>query len=164
MKVADGPIIIVLGAPNDGEGRLLAAAEGRAEAAVREYWANPHCRVLLTGGFGEHFNVTPKAHYTYLANYLSSHGVPESAFIGKLATANTREDADMSAVFLSEWAPPLELRVITSDFHIARSRLLFERAFGGRAQLTMIPAPARLPRQELCLALRHEADSIERFL
>jgi uncharacterized SAM-binding protein YcdF (DUF218 family) len=164
MPSDEPPILVVLGAPNDEHGRLLAVARGRAETALREYRANPRTRLILTGGFGAHFNVTERPHFDHVARYLTGHGVAESAIIGRLATTHTAEDAEQTAAFVAERGPGSPIRVVTSDFHLARARLLFERSLGPRADLLeMVPAPARLSTPELCAALRHEAESLERF-
>jgi uncharacterized SAM-binding protein YcdF (DUF218 family) len=163
MRPTELPVIIVLGAPNDPQGRLLPAAEGRAEAAAREYRRDPHYRLLLTGGFGAHFNQTDRPHFEYVAAHLEGAGVPRSAILGGVPSTNTVDDARLCAEFLAAQEAHLHLKVVTSDFHIARARLLFERAFGTRARLEMVAAPAALSPEELAQALRHEADAIIRL-
>lgn len=159
----DVPIIVVLGAPNDDRGNLLPVAAGRAQAALLQYRQEPTARLVLTGGFGAHFNNTARPHFEYVEDYLQSRGVPESAILGRLPTANTIEDAEACAELLRRYARPLQLRVVTSDFHLARARLLFQRAFGEHAALEMIPAPSGLPPDELAQALRHESEAIARL-
>jgi hypothetical protein len=51
-------IIIVLGSPNDDKGNLFSVAVERCEAALRLLADRPGWKVLLTGGFGAHFNTT----------------------------------------------------------------------------------------------------------
>jgi uncharacterized SAM-binding protein YcdF (DUF218 family) len=156
------PIIVVLGAPNDDQGRLLAAAEGRALTALREHRRHPAFPLLLTGGFGPHFNRTAQPHCAYVAAFLEAQGVPPSAIVGKLVTSNTYEDALQAAAFLAG-QDGLELRVVTSDFHAARARLLFRRAFGARAEIEMVAAPIEVPPTELSALLRHESEAVGRL-
>jgi len=162
MRRIESPIIVVLGAPNDDQGRLLPAAEGRAQTALREYHRNPSCPLLLLGGFGAHFNRTSRPHFDYLAEFLEAGGVPRSAILGKLPTFNTIDDARKSAEFLAD-ERGLALRVVTSDFHATRARLLFERAFAGRASVEIVAAPTALPPDQLAPLLRHEADAVARL-
>ena len=159
--MADEPIIVVLGAPNHDDGRLGPAAEGRAQAALRAYADRPGARLLLTGGFGAHFNRTSRAHAAYLADHLVAAGVPSAAILGEVHSGNTVEDAAMCAARLS--GSGLQLVVVTSDFHAARARLLFEREFGARATIEIVVAPAGLPPRELCEAITHEARAIARL-
>jgi uncharacterized SAM-binding protein YcdF (DUF218 family) len=157
------PIIIVLGAPNDPEGRLLPAAEGRALVAVREHRRHPDAQLLLTGGFGPQFNTTAQPHFTYVAAFLETQGIPPSAILGRLPSSHTFEDARLCADFLADRAP-LDLKVVTSDFHAARARLLFDRAFASRpASIEMVVAPTAVPPAELSRLLRHESEAIARL-
>ena len=159
----DVPIIVVLGAPNDDQGNLLPVAAGRAQTALLQHRQDPSARLLLTGGFGAHFNNTARPHFEYVEDYLRSRGVPGSAILGRLRTVNTIEDAEKSAQLLRQYVGPLQLRVVSSDFHLARARLLFERAFGEHAALDMIAAPSGLPPDELARALKHESEAIARL-
>lgn len=159
--VSDAPIIVVLGAPNDDDGRLGPTAEGRARAALEVYRARPGARILLTGGFGAHFNRTERPHATYLRAFLTEAGLPGAAILGEVHSGNTVEDAELSAGRLA--GSNLHLVVVTSDFHAARARLLFERAFGARARIEVAVAPAGLSPRELCQALAHEARAIARL-
>jgi uncharacterized SAM-binding protein YcdF (DUF218 family) len=163
MPPHESPVIIVLGAPNDDQGRLLAAAVGRAEAAAREYRRDPGSRLLLTGGIGPHFNRTSRPHHEYVAAFLEGAGVPRGVILGGVGSRSTVEDAGMAAELLAGHGPDLYLRVVTSDYHLARARLLFERAFAGHAAIEMVPAAARISAADLAQALRHEAEAIERL-
>src|SRR5262245_38766452 len=123
------PIIIVLGAPHDANGRLSPVAEARARTALRTYRADPSGRLLLTGGHGPHFNSGARPHFEYVAAFLHEQGLPADAIIGGVPSRNTIEDARLSAQRLADAPTSLVLKVVTSDFHIARARLVFERAF-----------------------------------
>jgi uncharacterized SAM-binding protein YcdF (DUF218 family) len=162
------PLLIVLGAPNDAEGRLLPVAAGRAATAAREYLGDPRYRVVLTGGFGAHFNQTARPHFEYVAEALAAAGVPPTALLGCVASATTIEDARLCAELLAPREQPLHLKIVTSDFHTTRARLLFERAFAARgaahrARIDLVAAPVAVPAEELVRALRHEADAIARL-
>jgi uncharacterized SAM-binding protein YcdF (DUF218 family) len=163
VKPNESPIIVVLGAPNDEEGRLLPAAAGRALLALGEWQKDPRSRLLLTGGFGSHFNNTARPHFEYLAAFLTSRGVPPAAILGGVASESTLTDAAKSAEFLREHPGPLHLKVVTSDFHVARARLIFERAFPHAASLEMVGAPSGLPAAELDRARQHEAEAIRKL-
>jgi uncharacterized SAM-binding protein YcdF (DUF218 family) len=163
MRAIDVPIMVVLGAPNDDDGRLLAVATGRAEAAVREQRRNPSWPLILTGGFGDHFNRTARPHFEYVAAFLEAQGVPRSAVLASLPSSNTFDDARQVAELLAGQSA-VTLRVVTSDFHASRARLLFQRAFAGRQlDLEMVVAPAGVAPEELSRLLRHEAEAVGRL-
>jgi hypothetical protein len=50
--------IVVLGSPNDENGKLLPIAISRCEKAFSEYVRIGECKILCTGGFGQHSNLT----------------------------------------------------------------------------------------------------------
>ncbi len=67
-------LLVVLGSPNDDDGRLSPRAVERLRGALREHRARPDLPILLTGGFGEHFNrSSPRPHAEHaLARFRAS--------------------------------------------------------------------------------------------
>lgn len=123
-------VFIVLGSPNDDCGNLHSVAVERCQAALRLHRDNPEWRLLLTGGFGMHFNTTDRPHAHYLQQRLLAHGADPNAFLRFAESRNTLEDAALSWPIVLESGARLAF-VITSDYHLARARLVFEREFAG---------------------------------
>jgi uncharacterized SAM-binding protein YcdF (DUF218 family) len=121
-------VIILLGAPNDEKGRLSTIARERCEQAIREYKKHPDYKILPTGGFGSHFNVTDKPHAYYSSRYLISKGVPERDILEFAESSNTTEDAELSWPIIQKYGGERVI-VVTSDFHIRRARIIFEKRF-----------------------------------
>ena len=117
--------IIILGSPNDKDGNLLPIAISRCEKALSEYHRLADCKILCTGGFGEQFNASQFSHGSYLRDYLVSRGVPASKFLNVALSSFTLEDATLSKPILEEHAIE-QVTLVTSDFHMARARLVFE--------------------------------------
>ena len=88
-------IITVLGSPNDNSGKLYSIAIERCNEAIKMYKSNPGWKIVLTGGFGQHFNTTDKPHAFYLNEYLVEHGIPESDILEFVESSNTLEDASL---------------------------------------------------------------------
>ncbi len=152
--------IVVLGAPNDGHGRLSAVALARANCAYGEYRRLDEARFLLTGGYGEHFNSTSSPHAHYLREHLVGLGVPGSAFLELVESANTLEDARLSKPVLDRH----EIRhasVVTSDFHVPRARYVFERLCTGVA-LHFVACPSKLPEEQISRLHDHERRALAR--
>lgn len=124
------PILIVLGSPNDEQGRLHSVALERCEAALRFHHEHPQWRLLLTGGYGPHFNTTNKPHAHYLHRWLLEHGAAPGAFLAFAESRNTLEDASLAKPIVLA-AGATRIRVLTSDYHLARARFVFEREFAG---------------------------------
>lgn len=159
--MSDGQVIVVLGAPNSDDGVLSEIARSRCDGAARLYHKRPSRRLVLTGGFGEHFNRTEHPHTTYLRAYLlDERAVPPDAILACVASANTLEDArGVRSVCAEGWAR--KLIVVTSDFHAERARLLFEREFGEAIEVRGVPT--NLDAGELERLRRHERQAIERL-
>jgi uncharacterized SAM-binding protein YcdF (DUF218 family) len=126
-KKTDG-LIIVLGSPNSEQGELYNIAKERCERAVLEASNHPSYKILLTGGYGLHFNTTTRPHAYYLRNYLVACGIHEAKFVEYAESQNTLEDASLSKPIVLKYRPP-HVIVITSDYHFDRARFVFDREF-----------------------------------
>jgi uncharacterized SAM-binding protein YcdF (DUF218 family) len=151
-------IVVVLGADNDDQGRLSATAIERAEGGRAEFGQRPGAKLLLTGGFGA-FNRTTTPHAVYLAAYLKTRRVDPSVFLPFILSGHTVEDAVLSRRGLAE-TPFENLVVVTSAFHLARTRLIFEHFFApGRLQF--VATPDRVSAGRLARLQAHEQHAIE---
>lgn len=123
-------LIVILGSPNDEHGNLTTMGTGRLELGLKKYLERlkDDWKILLTGGFGEHFNNTDKPHAFYSKQILLSKGVSEHAFVDFALSRNTVDDALQARPIVEKHGLP-ELLVISSDFHMSRVELIFERVF-----------------------------------
>lgn len=121
-------MIVVLGSPNSRAGELYRVAKARCELALAEYAKRPGWKILLTGGYGPHFNTTERPHAAYLKDYLVKRGVPEQAIAEFAESVNTLQDASLSKLIVLKYNVP-EILVITSDYHLDRARYVFGREF-----------------------------------
>lgn len=122
--------IIILGSPNDDDGRLPAMALGRVTLGYQLYQERRTAgwQLLVTGGFGDHFNRTALPHAHYLQQWLLAQGVPAQDIVDFVLSRHTGEDA-LLARPLVERAGVRQLCVVTSDFHVERAAFLFRRIF-----------------------------------
>lgn len=119
------PVIAVLGATNDDNGRLSPMAEARAAKAVQVWRTMTGAKLVLTGGFGEHFNNTDRPHWQYVAGQLKEQGIPPGDIIAVAESRHTYEDI----LFLREILAlhrPRRIVVVTSDYHAARVRSILD--------------------------------------
>jgi len=154
-------VIVVLGSPNDAHGQLLSIALERCSQALAVFRENPEYAVLPTGGWGQHFNTTDKPHGFFVRLELSGRGIPESAFLPCTESSNTIEDASLSRQIL-DFYPEAELIVVTSDFHAARARFLFEREFPER-RITISESVTKLAPDEIARLQAHEQKALEKL-
>lgn len=129
-------ILLVLGSPNSPEGHLSEMAISRLEACCQLYSVEK-ASIVLTGGFGAHFNTSDKPHAYYLREQLLAGGIPPEAILGLVDSANTVQDATLSKWILAQYNPD-EVVVITSDYHVPRARVVFEAVYAPFRNLTYV--------------------------
>jgi uncharacterized SAM-binding protein YcdF (DUF218 family) len=151
-------IVILLGSSNDENGNLSGIAIERCEQAIREYRQHPGYKLLPTGGYGPHFNMTDKPHAFYAQQYLVAHGIPADDVLEFAASANTLEDARLSRPIVEKHGVE-QVVVVTSDFHVPRVRYIFEREFHG-IELTFSGCATHLPQAELEARKQHEEQAL----
>jgi uncharacterized SAM-binding protein YcdF (DUF218 family) len=158
-------VIIVLGSPNDSQGNLYSVGLERCEGAWQFYCTHPHWKLLLTGGFGAHFNTTDRPHAVYLQRRLRELGVPEEAFLPWAESRNTLEDASLSKPIVQATGAR-RAAVVTSDYHLERARLVFQREFAGAGvALEFIAAETneRHCQFDLAALQQHEREALARL-
>jgi len=128
MTLQPKGMIVVLGSPNSEDGELYSIAKERCELAFAEYAKRSDWKILLTGGYGAHFNTTGQPHAVYLRHYLVKRGIPSQAIVEFAESTNTLQDASLSKPIVLKYQVP-EIVVITSDYHVDRARNIFEREF-----------------------------------
>ena len=161
MTAAVPELLVVLGSPNDDGGRLSTMAVERLRGALREHRARPGAPILLSGGFGEHFNRSPRPHAEYARAFLLAEGVPSDAFTEFALSRNTVEDATCARPIV-ERLGARRLVVVTSDFHRVRAAAIFEHVFAPHL-VHAIGEPHRCSDAERERLELHEARALEGF-
>ncbi len=154
-------LLLVLGAPNDDEGNLSDIALDRLNCAYEFYKYNEDVKIMCTGGFGKSFNTTNKPHAFYSQTYLKAKGVPEGDLLPYILSANTVDDFRMSKDLILSYNPSL-LLVITSDFHMARVKILHQ-IIVNYSSTRFIPAKSSLSESDLIPLIRHEKKAIQQL-
>lgn len=155
-------IILVLGSPNDENGNLSQIAINRLECAFSLYQNNDDAKFLLTGGFGEHFNITLDPHASYAQKFLIEKGVDKDDFLEFALSSNTFDDFEKSKLIINKEAFDL-LMVVTSDFHMERVRIIYNKIIK-YPDVLFIPAVSTFSQYELDKLLEHEKNAINRLL
>ena len=123
-------IIIILGSPNDERGNLSSIAKERLTQGIKEYTGNPGYAILLTGGFGSHFNTTDKPHAFYAKEFLLKAGIPAEEILEFAESRDTVEDALLAKPIVQKYNVSSVI-VVTSDFHMERAQRIFKTVFNG---------------------------------
>ncbi len=153
-------ILIVLGAPNSPEGELSEISKSRLDHCEKLY--KPGKRILCTGGWGKHFNISNEAHALHAKRYLMKKGIPENAFLDFALSENTVDDAVKIKEIVSKTLHP-HLIVITSDYHTERVQLIFSRILSD-FRITYERAKTGLTKEKLNALADHERAAIQSIL
>lgn len=158
-------LIVILGSPNSDQGELYSIAKERCELALAEYAKRTHWKILVTGGYGAHFNTTDRPHAEYLKHYLVNRGVPGQEIVEYAISTNTLEDASMSKAIILKYQVQ-EIMVVTSDYHIDRARYIFEREFsntGIRIHFLASQTNEKTCEFNLVVQRKHEREALEKL-
>lgn len=175
-------LIILLGNRNDKSTQLFQIVKDRATKAVDLVDIAEQTYILPTGGWGEHFNVTSRAHAELVTEYLTSFSkVRQLVADGKLNVVNytrsngTHQDAWLAFRRLSELEEKVgrfsKLSVVTSSFHIERVKLIFGNVFNLRDinYVSVTHSEEALNEKEEddnpnCTLEEHEKNAIEEYI
>ncbi|MFN8490271.1 MAG: YdcF family protein [Caldilineaceae bacterium] len=158
-------LIVILGSPNDASGQLSEMGQRRVAKGYAEYQQrrDEQWKILLTGGFGAHFNTTAKPNAYYAQQLLLAWGVPPDAIVEFAESGHTLEDATLARPIVERYGLK-QLLIVSSDFHLPRVRFIFEHIFPD-CQLTFAAAEyislcSVTERQRL---ITHEAQALDRL-
>lgn len=152
--------IILLGGPNNAQGELSEIVKSRCQTTFEYHLNYPELKILCTGGFGAHFNVTEHAHADYVIAYLKALGVPDTQFLPIAESRFTLEDALLTKPILKQ-AAISEVVLITSSFHMKRAKYIFNRLCP-EFLLECVEAPTPVCEYELEKLLAHEVRALQR--
>ncbi len=157
----DKGIILLLGAPNDIDGTLSIIAQERLKHLIKEYYHNPKYFILPTGGFGNHFNISPKPHGYYTTQQLLSKGVPKEKILKWIESSNTIEDVQLSKPII-EKRRVTDLIIVTSNFHRKRAEYIFNKELHNTL-VRFSCCETNVPESELRKIKDHERLALERI-
>ena len=150
-------VLVVLGAPNSPDGELSDISKSRLDYCSKIFTKGQ--LVLLTGGWGDHFNTSDKPHAFYGRQYLIQKGLSEKDFLEFALSQNTVDDAVKVKSILTE-PENVKLIVITSDYHKARVKLIFEEILN-QYEISFVGVENSLDQKQLSELVEHEEKAID---
>lgn len=132
MQTKTFNLIVYLGAPNSSNGELSPTAISRLDEVHKIYkYSQIPCQLLLTGGFGKHFNNSSMPHHCYAKKYLlEEKSLATNTIFHTVTSANTMEDIKLSNHYITQTnLNPNKIFIITSDFHINRTKVIFFKTY-----------------------------------
>ena len=112
----------------------------RLDTALEHLESNPDMTVVVTGGQGEN---EPVSEAQAMYDYLTERGVSEEQILMEDRATSTLENLHNTSELLAEhgYDTTQEILVVTNDFHLTRTRMLFKRVWGGDYNLNTLAAP-----------------------
>lgn len=121
-------IIMVLGSTINSEGNLSEIAISRLEKCIEVVKNKADYLIILTGGFGSHFNTTNRMYSLYAYEYLINNGIDTDRVSALIPSVDTVEDATLSYRVIKH-LNPLKIVIITSEFHQERVKYIFGKVY-----------------------------------
>lgn len=142
-KKTDSDYLVVLGAGLRGEVPSLTLLQ-RLDRSLEYIKNNPNIKVVVSGGQGVGETITEAE---AMKRYLTAHGVNEESIIKEDKSTNTSENLKFTARILKEMNKKenVKITIVTSDFHVFRSKFLAERngfnadGYGVISKLILMP-------------------------
>ena len=155
-------LLIVLGSTTDRLGNISRIGLGRLLKGLELLKAIPNLKLLLTGGFSKGKKITEYPYAYYARQFMLSNGVAPDRILDLALSRDTIEDAKL-ALEIIEGQPFDDFIIVTSDFHIGRTKYIFERVFHGRS-LSFVAARSECDKAELQALVEREASEFARLL
>ena len=143
--------IIILGAMVRGNTPSLILDE-RLQAGLNCIKKHPEAKVILSGAKGPGENISEAQ---AMKIYLINNGVDEAKLIKEEKSTNTFENLENSKKIIAKINSKTKILIVTSDFHIFRSKLLASRtglkAYGVPAKTELYLQPTYYVREYLAV-------------
>lgn len=138
--IGEPQVMIVLGCQVLPSGEPAPMLQDRLDEALDYLESHPDVVVIVSGGKGTD-KVLSEARS--MANYLMAHGVPEAQILLEDRATSTYENMVYSLELLSSegYDPKDGILVVSSGFHLARARMLWNRVDDGNVEISTLAAP-----------------------
>ncbi|WP_341663337.1 YdcF family protein [Vibrio sp.] len=155
-------IILVFGNTNDPNGILSDISISRIEKVAQVIKSYPDYKIVVTGGYGDHFNKSKYPHYHYMIQSLKRLGVPDCNILAGINSSFTLQDIMMTRDFLSTYETD-EIIMITSEFHASRVACFAMEYFFDR-KITIIPVESPIDSSELDRLKKNEYKTLKKSI
>ncbi len=142
-------LIVVLGGGIDLEGKLPLFIYRRLDKAVELYKNKPGNKIVLSGKYSFLFKEKkpPLKESEKMARYLFKK-IPRKDILLEKKSKDTVGNAYYLKKLIFIPRHEYKATIITSNFHLARTKFIFNKIFGPTYQLTIVGVPDDLPKNE----------------
>lgn len=148
--------IIVLGGPLTSNLQPGIWLLSRLDSAIKYYQSIKNnisdIKFILTGGYTHNKKISEA---NVMKKYLMDNKIPEEIIIEENKAINTIENAIYSKNIITQCASEkkdnqnINILVITSDFHIPRSKIIFSNTFGKYYDIAYVGSNTQCDKEEL---------------
>ncbi len=158
-------VIIVLAGGITDEGYLPDGVQKRIEKAKELFEAKYAPRVLMSGKWSTYRekHQPPTTEAEAMKKHAQILGIPQKVIFKEEYSHNTESNAlNCLEHFLTpnNWK---KIIVVTSDFHLPRTRYIFNRLLGHQYQIMYVPTSSNMSRLQLMIRKIKEYLSLQRF-
>lgn len=165
-----GPeIMVVFGCHVNKDGPSIQLRE-RLDAALGYWEEHPDVKIIVAGGKGDNEH---ESEAQAMRDYLVDHGVHENVILMEDKSRNTHQNVRNSLELLWSGATPWDIDVpienyryvlVSSDFHLSRILMLWERATGRTDNVSTVPAPVSSVPYRMQMLFREPLALVKTFL
>ena len=159
-------VCAILGAANNEAGCIDSDAIQRCELAIEILFSNTQAKLILCGGFGEHFNISEKHHYRYLQKFMESKIEKiGDRILGCVDSYNTIDDIQgINNILNASIGQNFKLIIITNDYHVLRSSVLAKNIIQEqRIRIQFLSVSTLYDNKQLNKRLDHEVGGVKEY-
>ena len=164
-------LIVILGHTNDILGNISEIAKSRLNKGILIHQKYKNSKILLTGGYGEHFNLSQEPHALYAKEYLLKNGIQDNAIHSEFVLSKHTTSDAIDAIDIIHKINPKMIFLITSEFHQERAGLVFKTLFpnfkikqiSAKTPLNKLAIKALKAHEEKCLENLYKDDTFQKY-
>ena len=141
--------IVILGGGINSDGSLPNTSRNNVNKGIELFKKNVSDLIIMSGGIS--FQLTykpPKTEAKAMKDYAIQLGVPEDNILLEENSKDTIGNAYFTKI---DFLKPNNLRnivIVTSDFHMERTKYIFQKILGLKYQMDFVEAPSELTQKE----------------
>lgn len=144
--------IIILAGGINNDGSLPDLPKKRVEKGVELYKNKVASKIIMTGKYGfwlDHTkDIPPKSEAEAMKEYAESLGIPTGDVIAEVTSKDTVGNAYFTKVDILEKNNWKNVTVVTSEFHIPRTKFIFDTVLGPDWDIEYVPSEDGLSKEE----------------
>ncbi len=149
--------IIILGGGIKADGSLPNEVKSRIKKGIELYKKGYAPRIILSGAYSFLSKYPPpKTEAEVMKDYAVYLGFNKNNLLLENESQDTIGNAYLTKIRIllpRDWK---SITVVTSDYHIARTKYIFKKVLGAGYKITFVPAPSNLSKHKLKIELKNE--------